>query len=80
MLLGRARCRRAKHSIPGWAQPDEEDPGKAEPHEMPGWPLQGLRLPDALARWAGLPGAEPEAEREAAGLWPQLHLFSAELP
>ena len=82
MLLGQARCRRAKHWIPGWVLPDEEGPGLAEPHETRGLLLQELRLPDALARRAGLPeaGAEPEAEREAAGLWPQLHLFSAGLP
>ena len=54
----------------------------AEPRETPGQLLQELRLPDALGQWAWLPAAEaePAAEQEAAGLRPQLHLFSAGSP
>jgi hypothetical protein len=54
----------------------------AEPRETPGLLLQELRLPDAWELRAGLPAAEaePAAEQEAAGLRPQLHLFSAGSP
>jgi hypothetical protein len=80
LLAGWARGRRAKDSIPGWAQPDGQCPGMVELRWARVRLLLERRLPDGLEPRAWPPGVEQAAEREAAGLWPQLHLFSAGLP
>jgi hypothetical protein len=50
------------------------------PGRAPGWPKDRRNLPGELEARVWPLEAEMPGQREAAGLWLQLHLFAAELP